>query len=335
MHTDGPVIVTGAAGFIGSHLTERLLRAGHRVVGIDNFDPFYAASAKLANLRDATASAPAPPGAFELLELDITDAPAMADVFAKVRPSTVFHLAAKAGVRPSIADPVGYMRTNVLGTASVLEAARLAGARRVIVASSSSVYGNCPVAPFREDMDGAGPISPYAASKRATELLCHSHHHLTGMPVACLRFFTVFGPRQRPDLAISLFMRRIHDGQEITMFGDGSASRDYTFVEDIVSGVLAAADRIDEHGFRIWNLGNSSPIALRDLIASIARVVAREPVIRTAAAQPGDVERTWADLTRSTTELGYHPSTSLEAGLGKQWAWLSKQLRPSVLAGAR
>lgn len=331
MSTHGPVIVTGAAGFIGSHLTQRLLREGARVVGIDNFDPFYHEGTKRRNWREAVAGASA--GSFELAEMDIADGPGVASLFARVKPVTVYHLAAKAGVRPSIADPAGYMHANVVGTASVLDAARASGAARVVVASSSSVYGNSASVPFREAQDVNAPISPYAASKRATELLCATHHHLTGMPTACLRFFTVYGPRQRPDLAISLFMRRIGSGEEITMFGDGSMSRDYTFVDDIVDGVRAASDRIDRFGHAVWNLGNNAPIALRDLITMIGEVVGETPRVRRAPAQPGDVERTWADLSRSRAELGYEPVVPLRQGLARQWAWLCEQ-EPGLKPGA-
>ncbi len=325
--TPPTIIVTGAAGFIGSAVSRALLDRGMQVVGIDNFDPYYPRVAKERNVKSCAAVS----GRWRFVEADITDEAALREIFLACGPEGVIHLAAKAGVRPSIVDPVGYARANVLGTQAVLSAALAArragaGCRRVVLASSSSVYGNASRVPFSEEDTATAPISPYAATKRACELLAHTHHHLTGMPVASLRFFTVYGPGQRPDLAISLFMRKIAAGEPITMFGDGSMSRDYTFIDDIVTGVLAAYDRIDGHGCRVWNLGNSAPVSLRDMIATIGRVVGREPVIRTAPMQPGDVDRTYADLTRSRAELDYNPSIGFEEGVARQWAWLREQV---------
>jgi UDP-glucuronate 4-epimerase len=320
------VLVTGAAGFIGSYVCQALMARGQHVVGLDNFDPYYDPGLKRENL-DAVRAAARPDARFRFIEADICDQAALRDVLERDRPETVIHLAAKAGVRPSIADPAGYARVNVLGTSIVLEESRRAGVRRVVMASSSSVYGDQPKAPFAETDDVSAPVSPYAATKRACELLAHTHHHLTGMPVACLRFFTVFGPRQRPDLAIMGFMSAISEGRTIRLFGDGSTSRDYTFVADIVDGVLAAVDRIDQHGYRVWNLGHAHPVTLSDMVASIARVVGREPVIERRPVQPGDVQRTFADLSRSGAELGYRPRTTFAQGLEAQWAWL-KARRP-------
>jgi UDP-glucuronate 4-epimerase len=320
---DRPVLITGAAGFIGSHTADRLLARGQRVVGLDNFDPFYPAEIKRANLAPLLAH----PG-FSFVEGDIADAPRVGAVFREYRPVGVIHLAGKAGVRPSIADPVGYARANVMGTAVLLEAARAASVERFVLASSSSVYGNNPKVPFAETDDVSAPISPYAATKRSCELLAHAHWSLTRMPTACLRFFTVFGPRQRPDLAISSFMRSIATGRPITLFGDGSTSRDYTFIDDIVTGVLAAYDRVHEHGYRIWNLGGSSPTTLADMVATIERVVGRTAVVRREPAQPGDVERTFADVTRSRRELAFAPATSFERGVAAQWAWMRRELGP-------
>ncbi|MGD9690593.1 MAG: NAD-dependent epimerase/dehydratase family protein [Phycisphaerales bacterium] len=314
------IIVTGAAGFIGSAVASALLKRGTRVVGVDNFDPFYPRRQKEENLSIVKAAAPSS-SAWALAELDITDSRAMHDLFARERPEGVIHLAAKAGVRPSLADPAGYMRTNVEGTQAVLSAARASNCPRAVLASSSSVYGNASRVPFSELDQAIEPISPYAASKRACELLAHTHHHLTGMPTACLRFFTVFGPRQRPDLAISLFMHRIARGEPIPVFGDGSMSRDFTYVDDIVAGVLAAYDRIDAFGSRVWNLGHSSPVRLDAMISTIARVVGKEAKIDRKPLQPGDVDRTFADPTRSRAELGYEPRTPFEEGVERQWAW--------------
>lgn len=321
--SDRPVLVTGAAGFIGSHVVEALLDQGRRVVGVDNFDPFYDPAIKrrhLAAIRKHRAA-----DRFEFVDGDICQSEQCGGLMLRARPESVIHLAAKAGVRPSIADPSGYVRANVLGTQQVLESARQAGVTRVVLASSSSVYGNNTKVPFSEDDDVSAPISPYAATKRACELIAFTHWRLTGMPTACLRFFTVYGPRQRPDLAIGSFLRKAAGGEDIAMFGDGSTSRDYTFVSDTVAGVLAALKAIDQHGYRVWNLGGSQPVMLRDLIAAVGRVVGREARVRSLPNQPGDVERTWADPTRSRAELGYHPRVSLEDGLARQWAWMREQ----------
>lgn len=316
----GPILVTGVAGFVGSHVAEALLARGERVVGLDNLDPYYDLGLKRKNLQSVDNAGRA--AGFEFVEADICDADAMRAVFNRVRPVGVIHLAAKAGVRPSIADPVGYTRVNVLGTGVLLEEARRAGVGRFVMASSSSVYGNQTKTPFSEEDDVSRPISPYAATKKACELIAHTHWHLTGMPTACLRFFTVFGERQRPDLAIMHFMRAIAAGETIRMFGSGTTSRDYTYVGDIARGVLAAYDRVHEQGYRVWNLGHSTPVTLADMIATIARVVGKDARIEHKPAQPGDVETTYADLTRSGRELGYRPEVSFEEGVRRQWAWV-------------
>lgn len=343
------VLVTGAAGFIGSHVSAAILARGDHVIGVDNFDPFYPRERKEANLRRVRASARAGSisdatsgtardarGCFELAEVDITDSNALRAVFGKHKPAGVVHLAARAGVRPSIADPAGYASVNVTGTAVVLEAAREAmnsGCSRIVVASSSSVYGNCPVVPFSETMDVSEPISPYAATKRACELMGYTHWHLSLMPTAMLRFFTVYGPAQRPDLAISKFLGLVSRGEPITMFGNGATSRDYTYIDDIVSGVLAAYDRIGAggstgdsrasgHGYRVWNLGNSTPVTLDAMIATVEKVVGKRAVIRHEPASMGDVERTFADLTRAHAELGFAPRVGFEEGVARQWAWV-------------
>ncbi|RMH13274.1 MAG: NAD-dependent epimerase/dehydratase family protein [Planctomycetota bacterium] len=314
------ILVTGAAGFIGSHVVEALLASGRSVVGLDNFDPFYARSVKEQNLSACRTAAARNDCDFQFIEGDFCQPEVVRAAMDGV--GSVIHLGAKAGVRPSIADPGAYVRANVVGTANVLEAADAAGCDRVIIASSSSVYGNAERVPFREDDPADHPISPYAATKRSCELLGHAHHHLTGRPVAMLRFFTVYGPRQRPDLAISLFMRRIAAGEPIRLFGDGSSSRDYTYIDDIVAGVLAAHDRVVDHGFRIWNLGSDRPTPLNELVETISEVVGKRPTIERAPIQPGDVERTWADLSRSRSELKYNPATRLRDGVARQWGWL-------------
>lgn len=317
--SEPPILVTGAAGFIGSHVCEALLSAGRPVVGIDNFDPYYDVAIKKAAIDDLRRHARA--DQFSFVQADICDAPAMHTLFERSRPQGVIHLAARAGVRPSIANPSAYALTNVFGTQVLLDAAREAGCDRFVLASSSSVYGNNAKVPFSEDDDVSAPISPYAATKRACELLGHTHWHLTKMPVACLRFFTVFGPRQRPDLAISMFLDKVARAEEIQMFGDGQSSRDYTYIDDIVAGVLASYERVPRLGFRIWNLGNSTPVRLSEMIATIGRVVGRKPCVRALPMQAGDVERTCADVSRSRAELGYEPRTGFEEGVARQWAF--------------
>jgi len=314
------ILLTGAAGFIGSHTTERLLDSGCTVVGLDNFDAFYDPSIKRRNLAEVSRHRAA--SRFTLVEGDLCDGDTVARIFEKHRPTGVIHLAARAGVRPSIEQPALYAKVNVDGTTVMLEAARRsAGCTRFVMASSSSVYGNNPKVPFAETDDVNSPISPYAATKRACELIGHTYFHLYKLPVACLRFFTVFGPRQRPDLAIGKFIRFISTGEAVPMFGDGSTSRDYTFIDDIVTGVVASYDRIPHHGYRIWNLGGSTPVTLAEMVATIGRVVGKAPSIKHMPLQPGDVERTYADLTRSTAELGFRPTTPFQEGVRRQWTW--------------
>lgn len=315
------VIVTGGAGFIGSHTARALLDRGAAVLSLDSMDPYYDPAIKRRNLEGLQAHPRG--GAFQHESCDIRDGAAVREAFVRFRPDTVIHLAARAGVRPSIADPAGYAMTNIVGTQHIFDAAESCGCRRLVCASSSSVYGNNPKTPFAETDAVDRPISPYAATKRSCELIGHSHHHLTGAGVAMLRFFTVFGPAQRPDLAISLFLSRVAAGDPIRLFGDGTTSRDYTFVDDIVAGILAACDRIDSFGYRIWNLGGDHPVTLTELVETVAAVVGREPVIERQPMQPGDVERTWADLTRAKDELGYRPVTTLREGIERQHAWLA------------
>jgi UDP-glucuronate 4-epimerase len=324
------IVVTGCAGFIGSHVARALLARGERVLGIDNFDPFYPATLKRANLDRLTAAGGP---RFGFVEVDVADERALEAALrgAAFDGATVgggggagvIHLAAKAGVRPSVDDPAGYARANVVGTASVLKVASALGLRRAVCASSSSVYGNCPTAPFHEELDVDRPISPYAATKRAGEILAWTHARLTGMPVAMLRFFTVYGPGQRPDLAISLFLRAAAEGRPIGVFGSPESERDYTYIDDIVAGVLAAYDRIDAHGYRVWNLGGSRPVKLAGLLELVERVTGRPLLRRAEPPRAGDVERTWADLTRARAELGFDPRTGIEQGVARQWAWMS------------
>ena len=307
-------LVTGAAGFIGSHLAERLLAGGVRVVGLDAFDAFYDPGLKERNVEAALRHR-----GYRLVRGDIRDGGALETAFAGEPHDAVIHLAARAGVRPSIEDPVLYASVNLDGTAKVLEAARRHGVPTFVFGSSSSVYGNNPKVPFAEDDPVDRPISPYAATKRAGELMAHTYHHLFGMDVACLRFFTVYGPRQRPDLAIRKFATRIAAGETVPQFGDGSSARDYTYVDDIVDGILLAAERI--RGFRIWNLGGSSPISLSAMIDAIARGLGTPARRELLPMQPGDVERTWADVARASDELGWSPRVGFDEGISRFLDW--------------
>lgn len=321
---DNTILITGAAGFIGSHLTDRILAndPNARVVGVDSFCDFYNPDAKRRNIEHAEAT-----GRFTLVEADIRDRAAMIEAFATHKPGTVVHLAAMAGVRPSIENPKYYTEVNLDGTVNLLDAAVEHGTKRFAFASSSSVYGNNDKVPFAEDDRVDHPISPYAATKKAGELICHTYWHIHKLPIIALRFFTVFGPRQRPDLAISKFLKLVATEQEIPMFGDGSTSRDYTFIDDIVMGILASVDHCTpDVGFRVYNLGGSSPVSLKEMIATIGRVVGKDPIVKQLPMQPGDVNRTFADISRSHNELGYQPTTSLEDGIAKQWDWLKLRL---------
>ncbi len=293
------------------------------MIGLDNFHPYYPRLLKQQNLDSILGTAS---DRFVFVEGDICHQEDLDHVFKTHRPDSIIHLAARAGVRPSIADPVGYLETNVIGTQRILSCAQAYGAQRCIIASSSSVYGNHPSVPFHEELDVNQPISPYAASKRACEFLAYTHHHLTKMPTACLRFFTVFGPRQRPDLAIHSFLKLASASQPIPMFGDGTTSRDYTYIDDIVQGILAAHDRIPDFKYRIWNLGGNSPHSLKELIEIIAHTVGKPILIDAKPKQPGDVEQTYADIRRAMKELDFYPKTSLADGIAKQWAWMQQTL---------
>lgn len=315
------VIVTGAAGFIGSHLVERLLSRGAEVVGVDSFDPFYDPAIKRRNLAGALALR-----GFRLVEADICDAaglPAAVRAAGGEGADAIVHLAAQAGVRPSIAQPLLYSQVNVDGTVILLELARTLGVRRFVFGSSSSVYGNNPTVPFAESDPVDGPISPYAATKRAGELVCHTYAHLYGLSVACLRFFTVYGPRQRPDLAIHAFARRMLRGEPITLFGDGSSERDYTYVSDIVDGIEGAlAFTAGEPKFEIFNLGESQTTTLLRLVELLAAALGVQPAIQWQPPQPGDVERTFADVSKARRMLGYAPRVPVEAGIPRFVDWL-------------
>ena len=310
------IVVTGAAGFIGSHLVERLLAGGHDVVGLDAFDDFYDPAVKRRNLADARAD-----DAFRLVEADIRDPDAW---HALPEADALVHLAARPGVRASIEDPDLCQEVNVGGTQRMLEHCRSAGIARVVFGSSSSVYGNTDEVPFREDARVDRPISPYAASKAAGELLCHTYHHLFGMSVAALRLFTVYGPRQRPDLAIHKFTRLLLAGDPIPRYGDGSSERDYTYVDDILDGIEAALAWLSEAGEPRWtvaNLGSGRTVRLSEMIDALGEVAGVEPEIEALPEQPGDVERTYADITRARELFGYEPDMPFREGLERFVAW--------------
>ncbi len=313
-------IITGGAGFIGSHLVDRLLaEGGWKVTVIDNFDPFYARALKEANVATHLTHPD-----LRFIEGDILDDAVLDQAFAE-KGAVVIHIAAKAGVRPSIADPIGYHRVNVTGTLKLLERARYGGVEHFILASSSSVYGVDPNVPWKEKERGIQPISPYAASKLAAEGFAQVYAHLHGMKVTALRFFTVYGPRQRPDLAIHQFFRKIISGTPIQQFGDGSTRRDYTFVDDIISGVRRAIDRKQGGPFEIYNLGNSETIMLRDLIAGIEAELGRKAIIHLKPEQPGDVPQTFADVSKAGAHFGYKPTTSIPEGLKRFHAWIVQE----------
>jgi len=308
------VVVTGAAGFIGSHVSEALLARGDEVVGVDDFDPYYARAIKERNLDALRGES-----RFRLVEADVARDPLpFAGALA------VIHLAARPGVRPSLEDPAGYVDANVRGTTNVLEAARRSGITRIVFGSSSSVYGDDTPAPFVESAPAVTPISPYAATKRAAELVAHALAHLHGLRIACLRFFTVYGPRQRPDLAIHRFTAAIAQGQAIRMHGDGSSERDYTYITDAVAGVLGALAWTE--GARAgacvaFNIGGGERVRLDRLIQTIGAALGRTPVIERYPDQPGDVRLTAADLARAGAELGYDPRVGIAAGIERFVRW--------------
>ncbi len=314
------ICVTGGAGFIGSHLCRRLLDDGHRVTAIDNFDPFYPRAIREKGIEDF------PSETFTLIETNVRNTGTLLRALHERGIDAVVHLAAKAGVRPSIEAPGAYERTNVGGTQSMLEVAERLDVDTFIYGSSSSVYGDKEKVPFAEDDPVGHPISPYAATKRSGELLAHTYHHLYDMTVHCLRFFTVYGPRQRPDLAIHKFARQLLTDQPITMYGDGTSSRDYTYVDDIVDGIvrsLRRAQSLDSPEYEIINLGGSETTQLKDLISGIANAMGKTPEIKRLPKQSGDVERTYADISKARTLLGYEPDTSIEEGLHRFADWVT------------
>ncbi len=313
------VLITGGAGFIGSHTTEALLGRGDEVVCLDNFNDYYDPARKRKNVAPFLER----PG-YQLYEGDIRDADRLETVFATERPDKVIHIAAMAGVRPSIQRPLLYEEVNVRGTLNVLEAARRHEVRNFLFSSSSSVYGGQDKVPFSEDDPIARPISPYAATKAAGELLCHTYHHLHGIPITCLRFFTVYGPRGRPDMAPYLFTKWVFEGAPLKRFGDGRTSRDYTYIDDIVAGVVAALDA--DLGYEIINLGESQTVLLCDFIALVERLVGKPANVVPMPMQPGDVPRTYADISKARRLLGYNPQTPFEEGMARFVDWYRREV---------
>ncbi|MEJ2086111.1 MAG: GDP-mannose 4,6-dehydratase, partial [Acidobacteriota bacterium] len=308
------VLVTGGAGFIGSHLTRRLLERGDRVTVLDDFNDFYDPALKWSNVKSFLGQED-----YSLVEGDIRDRDLVYGLFRDSKFDVVVHLAARAGVRPSLAEPILYEETNCIGTIHLLEASRLYGPETFIFGSSSSVYGINEKVPFAESDEVNQPISPYATTKRAGELLCYNYHHLYGLKTACLRFFTVYGPAQRPEMAIHKFTRLIDAGEPLTMFGDGTSRRDYTYVDDIIDGVVASMDLAP--GFEIFNLGGAATTTLAELVQWIGEELAIEPEIQYLPDQPGDVPITYADVSKAERLLGYSPQVPIREGIRRFVVW--------------
>ncbi len=314
-------LITGGAGFIGSHVCERLLQAGHAVWALDDLNSFYSPAIKQRNLSEIKSLG----RPFTFVQGDLTDIAIVRDLFQKTRFDQVIHLAARAGVRPSLAEPELYQQVNVVGTANILETARRNGVKKILIASSSSVYGVNQKTPFAETDPVFSIISPYAASKLACEALGHVYHHVYGMEIAALRFFTAYGPRQRPELAIHKFAALITAGKPIPVFGDGSTARDYTYISDIVDGVMACSEK--KFGFEIFNLGESQTVTLNRLIELLEQSLGKKAIIERQPAQPGDVPLTYADITKSRQLLGYSPKIKIDQGIPLFVEWFRKQGR--------
>jgi len=311
------ILVTGGAGFIGSHLCTTLLQQGNEVVCLDNFNTYYNPTVKRRNIESLMLASQ-----FELLEQDILNLPFLRELFAERKFEVVVHLAARAGVRPSIQEPLLYQQVNVEGTNNLLEVSKEAGVQKFIFASSSSVYGKNKKVPFAETDSVDNPISPYAATKKAGELICYTYHHLYKLPCTCLRFFTVYGPRQRPDMAIHKFTRAISRDEEIPMYGDGSSERDYTYITDVIDGICKSIEHCQ--AYHIYNLGESKTIRLLELIDLIAANLHKKPRIKRLPWQAGDVPITYADISRPRKELGYCPEVGIETGVREFVKWYTQ-----------
>lgn len=309
------ILITGAAGFIGSHLCDRLVGDGQTIFGLDNFDKFYDPKVKHNNIAGCLGRK-----GFSLVVGDIRDVQCVESIILRNNIDMIVHLAAKAGVRPSIADPLAYQDVNINGTMVLLEAAKKYGIKKIIFASSSSVYGNNEKVPFSESDNVDYPISPYAATKKAGELICHTYSHLYDIDITSLRFFTVYGPRQRPDLAIHKFARLIQADKPIPVYGDGSMQRDFTYIDDIIQGIVAAMENCN--GYEIYNLGESRPVRLDTLIEEIEKALGKKAIIDRQPTQPGDVTQTYADVTKAREKLGYDPQTEIAVGLARFVKWL-------------
>jgi UDP-glucuronate 4-epimerase len=318
-------LVTGGAGFIGSHVAQRLLADGHSVTVLDELNDFYDPELKRQNLEEIAESGPV-----RFLQCDICDLEGITEIVRQTRPEMIIHLAARAGVRPSLEQPLLYEKVNVNGTMALLEASRQFGVRKFVFASSSSIYGVANTVPFHEDDTASLPISPYAATKIAGEKICYTYSYLYGIQTVCLRFFTVYGPRQRPDLAIRRFTEMIDRGEPIPVFGDGASGRDYTYIDDIVSGIMAAAGL--DCSYEVFNLGNAHPVQLTTLIRTIENALGKKANIRSLPLQPGDVPITYADISKAQRLLGYSPATSFDEGIEKFVRW---HRRNTARVGAR
>ena len=314
------ILLTGGAGFIGSHVAEALLRRGVQLWILDSLDEFYSPAWKKTNLENIRRV-----GSYEFFQVDICDTGPLRDILERARPDVVIHLAARAGVRPSIEQPHLYERVNVAGTLNLLEKCRQLSVRKFLFGSSSSVYGATSRVPFSENQLELRPVSVYAATKLSGEMLCYTYAHLFALPVICLRFFTVYGPRQRPDLAIHKFTALIEAGKPVPIFGDGLTGRDYTWVSDIVAGVTAAIDyephSVDGVPFEVFNLGNSRPVRLSEMVQLLERIIGKKAILQRNPLQPGDVPLTWADISKACRLLGYRPGMPLEKGLEQFVAW--------------
>lgn len=315
-------LVTGAAGFIGSSLSERLVKEGNKVIGIDNFCDFYDPQIKEKNIKEINLDFN-----FKLYRADIRDKAKLDEIFESEKIDVVVHLAAMAGVRPSIENPILYQEVNCVGTQNILEAMKKNNITKLVMASSSSVYGNCKEVPFNEDMVVDFAISPYAATKKANEVMTHVYHKLFDMNVIMLRFFTVYGPKQRPDLAINKFTRLMLEGKSIPMFGDGTTSRDYTYITDIVDGIVRSTEYVlnNKNVYEILNLGNSSPVSLKEMIDAIGNALGVVPNIEKLPMQPGDVDRTFADVSKAKKIIGYEPKVSFDEGIKNFTKWYKEQ----------
>jgi UDP-glucuronate 4-epimerase len=328
-------LIAGAAGFIGSHLTERLLKDGYKVIALDNYNDYYDPLIKKRNILDVKRTMEhyeIEAERMQIIEADIRDLDRLDEIFRGKKPDIVVHLAAMAGVRPSINNPLEYYEVNIKGTVNMLEMCRKQGIGKFVFASSSSVYGNNEKIPFSEADNVDKPISPYAATKRAGELMCHTWHFLYGIDIACLRFFTVYGPRQRPDLAIHKFTRMILNDEEIPFYGDGNSERDYTYIDDIIDGIVKAMNWVSEGAgkYDIFNLGESNAISLSRMVEVLEKALSRKARLRRLPMQPGDVQTTYADISKSAEVLGYQPSMDFEVGIGIFVDWYLKWLKSEL-----